>query len=158
MRPTRLALILTLAAGAALGGCLTKRERPHLSQAVLEARARAKTPLVAGCPATALSDISPVMVGFAFDDAALPPLEGHPIVGAVAWLLCHPATPVVIKPDADTHGTAAEQDALARRRAEAVLAYLVANKVEPGRIRILPRSGAEPAGEHLVVLAEGRRW
>jgi len=154
--PLRLAAALMIL--PALAGCMTPRAHPKPSQAVLEARARAATPLAATCPQTPLAELSPALVGFAFGGADLPNVGGEPLAQIPTWLACHPAVAAVIKPDADTHGTAAEQDALARRRALAVQAWLESNGVSAARVRILARGGAEPAGEHLTILAEGRRW
>jgi outer membrane protein OmpA-like peptidoglycan-associated protein len=142
----------------ALGGCLTSHSRPQVSQAVLDARAHRNTPTAAACPQTPLASLSPLMVGFAFGASQLPDLQGNPLADTPRWLDCHPSTAVVVKPDADGLGTDAEQDALARRRADAVVAYLTGRGVAPARLQVLPRGGAEPAGEHLLVLAEGRRW
>jgi peptidoglycan-associated lipoprotein len=149
------ALVLSL---APLGGCLTKTAKPEVSQAVVDARARSSAPAQQSCDQTPLAQVSPVSAAFAFGETALPDLTGQPLPAAARWLACHPATAVVIKPDADTHGTGAEQDAMARHRAEAVRDYLTGQGLAPSRIRILARGADEPAGEHLLVLAEGRRW
>jgi outer membrane protein OmpA-like peptidoglycan-associated protein len=145
---------------APLGGCLTNTAKPQVSQAVMDARAHVHVPSADPCAAqqTPLDQVSPVTVGFAFNDAAMPELAGHPLVSATHWLVCHPAMRVVIKPDSDTLGTPADRDALARRRGQAVYAYLTSQRVAPPRINVLPRGAAEPSGEHLLVLAEGRRW
>jgi peptidoglycan-associated lipoprotein len=159
MAPARLASAAALLlAGSTLAGCLTAHENPQVSRAVLDARAHLDAPAAADCPQTTLQAISPLSVGFAFNETALPDLIGAPLPAAPRWLSCHPQTPVVIKPDADNHGADAERDVIARKRGEAVRDYLVANGVAAERIRLLPRDAAEPAGEHLLVLAEGRRW
>ena len=155
----RLATAALLVTASALSGCVTPQAKPKISQAVLDARAhRDAGAMPAACPQTPLGEISPVMAGFAFNDAALPDTTGQPLAAAARWLACHPATAVVIKPDADSHGTPAEQDALARRRAEAVRDYLASQGVTAERVRLLARLAAEPPGEHLLILAEGRRW
>jgi peptidoglycan-associated lipoprotein len=161
----RLAPFFALSTALMLAGCLTPRSKPQLSQAVVAIREQHAHPVAAGCPHAALSEVSPVEVGFAFNEATLadvdlPSIEltPRPLPQAAAWLACNPATPVVIKPDADAHGTDAEQDALAARRAEAVRAYLVHKGVAAQRITVLRRGAAEPDGAHVLVLAEGRRW
>jgi len=152
----RLFLAATLA--ITLAGCTTPQVTPKLSQAVIDARAHLNAPAAPACPSTPLGELSPVLVGFAFGESTLDAAGTRPLVARSQWLACHPATLAVIKPDADGHGAAAEQNALARRRAEAVAAYLTAHGVAATRIRILARDGAEPAGEHMLLRAEGQRW
>ncbi|MDB5447838.1 MAG: hypothetical protein JWQ97_3155 [Phenylobacterium sp.] len=154
----RLAAAALLVTASALSGCVTPKAKPKISQAVLDARAHRDAPATPACPQTPLAEIPPVMVGYAFNDAALPDVTGQPLAEAARWLACHPATAVAIKPDADSHGTPAEQDALARARAEAVQAYLASQGVTGDRVRLLARGAPEPAGDHLVIRAEGRRW
>lgn len=157
-RAPRLHLILLLLSAAALAGCMTPQARPRASQAVLDARAHRNVATAAACPTAALGEVSPVTAGFPFNDSAVSDAVNQPLTQPAAWLACHPATVVVIKPDADGHGTQAEQDALAQARALAVRDYLAAHGVAADRIRILGRSEAEPAGEHFLIRAEGRRW
>jgi outer membrane protein OmpA-like peptidoglycan-associated protein len=149
------ALVLLL---APLAGCLTPHAKPEQSQAIKDALAREHAPMAAACPQTQMSEVSPVEMGFAFGEAALPDMIGHPLAAAARWLSCRPDVPVVVKPDADAHGDEAEQNGLARRRAEAVAAYLTSQGVARERIAILARGAAEPSSEHFLVLAEGRRW
>ena len=151
-----LALALLLAA-LGLSGCLTPRAKVHVSQAVQDARAHRDVAQAAACPQTPLATASPVQASFAFDEAALDATSGPPLAAAAQWLACH-STPVVIKPEADGHGTAAEQDDLARKRAEVVASYLTERGVPPGRIRVLARGQDAPDGEVFLVSAEGRRW
>jgi len=150
--------LVWLAAAAALSGCMTRHEKPHLSQAVLDARAHRDVPAVAACPETPLGTLSPVTVGFAFDASDLTEATRLPLAQPAQWLACHPATPVVIKPDADVHGTEAEQDALAQARAAGVKAYLASQGVAADRITILRRGATGPTGEVFLIRAEGRRW
>jgi outer membrane protein OmpA-like peptidoglycan-associated protein len=156
--PSRLVAVASLGVAAMLAGCLSPVVHPKPSQAVAEARARRHLPPAPVCPPTALSTVSPVMVGFPFDEAKLATPIDRPLAAPIEWLACHPQTVVVIKPDADNHGTPAEQDALARARAVAVRDHLSAHGVAPARIRILARGQSEPAGEHFLIQAEGRRW
>lgn len=156
-QPFRLSLIW-LAAAAVLAGCTTPRVEPQKSQAVAEARARQSAPEASACPQTPLNAVAPVTVGFAFNDTELTEAMSQPLIDSARWIACHSATRVVIKPDADTHGTAAEQDTLARRRAERVRDYLTSHGVAADRIEILPRGQAAPTGDIFLVSAEGRRW
>ena len=151
----RLAAALLMTA-CTVAGCITPRSKPKLSQAVVEARAHRDAPTGPVCPQTPLGDLGAPMAGFAYGEATV--AESPELTAAATWLACHPGVAVVIKPDADVHGTDAEQDALARRRGEAVRAYLVAHGVAAPTINLLPRGGAEPGGEHLLIRAEGRRW
>lgn len=155
----RLRLALAgIPAAAMLAGCMTHHVKPQLSQAVLDARAHRDAPTGPTCPQAPLTELSGVLVGFPFDDSALPPDVGQSLATPIQWLTCRPAAPVVIRPDADGHGTPAAQDALARARADAVLGYLTGRGVAATRIRILSRGEAEPADEHFLIRAEGRRW
>lgn len=153
----RLAFVWLAAAGA-LAGCLTPHTKPKLSQAVIDARGRRDAPVAEACPQDALGAVSPALVGFAFDESELTASMRLPLATRAKWLACHPDTPAVIKPDADNHGTAAEQDALAQARAEGVKAYFVAQGVAADRITILRRGATEPAGAIFLIRAEGRRW
>jgi len=150
--------IIWLAAAAVVAGCTTPRIEPQQSQAVQEARARENAPPPPACPQDPLSAVAPVTVGFAFNDTELTEAMSLPLVDSARWIACHPGVRVVIKPDADTHGTEAEQDSLARRRAERVRAYLTTHGVTADRVAILPRGQAAPAGEVFLINAEGRRW
>jgi outer membrane protein OmpA-like peptidoglycan-associated protein len=155
---TRIRIALSCAAAAALAACTTPHVKPQLSQAVIDARAHRDAPPVAACPDTVLNALSPVMVGFGFGESELTEEMGLPLAEPARWLACHADTLAVIKPDADTHGTAAEQDALALRRAEGVRNYLSAHGVAAERIRILGRNEAAPGGSVFLFRAEGRRW
>ena len=124
---------------------------------MLDARAHHDVAQPVACPQTPLAAASPVQASFAFDEATLDATSGPPLAAAAQWLACR-STAVAIKPDADGHGSAAEQDALARKRAEVVASFLAAHGVAQDRVRILPRSQAAPGGEIFVISAEGRRW
>jgi peptidoglycan-associated lipoprotein len=147
-----------LALAAMLAGCMTPQVHPTLSQAVIDARARRDAPAAPACPQDALADVSPVMVGFPFDEAKLAAYVAQPLAPAAQWLACHPAISVAIRPDGDGHGAPAAQDALARARAEAVTNYLVARGVAAPRISVLARGAAESGGQYFLIRAEGRRW
>ena len=147
-----------LAAAALLSGCMTPQVKPATSQAVLDARAHRDAPPSEACPATPLSEVSPVTVGFPFDESGLSEPVANTLVGAARWLGCHPAVAVVIRPEADGHGAAAEQDALARARAATASNYLTTHGIAAARIRVLARGQADPTGSHFLVRAEGRRW
>lgn len=149
--------LLALAAAALLSGCATPHLKPKISQAVLDARAHRNAPAAPACPTAPLAEVSPVLAGFPFDEATLADWLRQSLEPSARWLACH-STLTVIKPDADGHGTAAEQDRLAAARGAAVRDYLAAQGVPAGRIRVLARGQAEPAGEHFLIRAEGRRW
>ena len=153
----RLALAVPIAA-VGLAGCFTPSVKPELSQAVIDARARRAAPQPPRCPADPVSSVSPITVGYAFNDSELTAAMSTSLDAPARWLGCHPGVAAVILPDADGHGAPAEQDALARRRAEAVRSYLVAQGVAANRIQILPRGAEEPRGEAVLIRAEGRRW
>jgi outer membrane protein OmpA-like peptidoglycan-associated protein len=151
-----LALALSLAA-LALAGCLTPHAKAPLSQAEQDALAHRDVAQAPACPQTPLATASPVQLSFAFDEPAMD-ATSQPLLGAAAaWLACR-QTPVAIAPASDGHGTAAEQDQLARKRADVVAAYLTGHGVAANRIRILPRGQAAPGGEIFLIRAEGRRW
>jgi outer membrane protein OmpA-like peptidoglycan-associated protein len=144
-----------LALALGLAGCLTPTSKPAVSRAVLDARAHRNVDAVSACAALA----SPVSVGFAFAEQALNELATPALEGARQQLACHPDAAVLVVGQADLHGTAAEQHALAQARAEAVAQDLRARGVAAGRIQVQVE-GAAPAGDarRLIVLAEGRRW
>lgn len=149
---------LALIAASALAACTTPVVTPQLSQAVIDARAHRDVPPEGACPETPLNTVSPLFVGFPFGESKMDVTLSTPMVDQVHWLSCHAGVPVVIKPDADSHGTEAEQDALAQHRAEAVRNYLTAHGVAAGRIRIVRRTDAAPTGQVFLINAEGRRW
>ena len=152
------AFAVALAGAASLSGCFTPSVKPTPSPAILEARAGAGAKAPA-CPAADLASISPVDVGFGFDDATISP-EGQERLGAAAkWLACNPKVAVAILPDADNHGDAAHLKDLAQRRAVAVQARLRALGATAAVIHLLPRGAPDNvAGPHLVINAQGRGW
>jgi len=152
------ALAVALAGATALSGCTTPRVTPKPSQAVLQARARVGAK-AAACPAGELAAISPVDVGFGFDDATISPEGQRRLAAAAQWLACHAGVEAVILPDADNHGDAAHLKDLAQRRAEAVAARLRALGATAAVIHILPRGAPDNlSGPHLVINAQGRGW
>lgn len=154
----RLRLALACLGPLALAGCMTPQLSPQTSQAVLDARAHHDIPQAPACPQQPLNAISPIQVGYPFNDSQLTEALKLPLAEPAKWLACHPATQAVIIPDADAHGTDAEQDALARARAEGVRNYLVASGVPERQIRILRRGETPPTGDLFFIRAEGRRW
>lgn len=155
---SRLRLALALIGAAAISACTTPMAKPVLSQAVSDARAHRNVPVEGVCPETPLTSVSPLFVGFPFGESKMDATLSQPVSEPARWIACHTTTPIAIKPDADSHGTDAEQDTLALRRAEAVRNYLVEHGVEAQRIRILRRNEAAPGGQVFVINAEGRRW
>lgn len=153
MRATTFAAALVLA--LPLAACFTPRVEPKVSQAVLDARAH-RNLAPTGCDASAAP--SPLSTGFAFNETALSPGARDALDLAAHWLGCHPQALAVVKGAADAHGTPAEQAALANRRVDAAVGYLTAHGVQSARIRRLGSTDPEPAGEHLLILAEGQRW
>jgi outer membrane protein OmpA-like peptidoglycan-associated protein len=152
------ALAVILVGAAALSGCLTPRVQPPPSAAVLQARA-ASGHKTAACTPGGLDAISPVDVGFGFDDAEISEVGQKRLAAAAAWLGCNPGIQAVILPDADNHGDAAHLGDLAQKRALAVQARLRALGATAAVIRLLPRGAADPlTAPHLVVNAQGRGW
>lgn len=152
------ASIVACIGAAALAACTTPHVTPQLSQAVIDARAHRDVPADGVCPQTALNTVSPIMIGFGFGESDLDEALARPLTAPAQWLACHTATQVIIKPDADSHGADAEQDALAQRRAAGVRNFLSAHGVAPARIRILRRNEDVPPGAVFIIRAEGRRW
>lgn len=147
-----LALALT---AVGLSGCLTPRVKPTPSQAVLAARAHRTPPPAAVCVPLA----SPLSVGFGFGESTLGDLAGPALQSAAQALSCHPEASAVVVGQADAHGTDADRRRLAQARADAVAAHLTAHGVAQARLQT-QAEGTAPTGDaqHLVVLAEGRRW
>jgi outer membrane protein OmpA-like peptidoglycan-associated protein len=155
-RPLAAAPILALtAASILLSGCLTKRVRDQPSQAILDTRAAARQQAAVSACAGAAS--TPVFVGFGFNEGNLTELQQPYLDPALTWAQCNPGAPIVILPASDGHGTEAEQQDLAKLRGQAVAAYLQAHGVT-APVTVLTQGAAEPAGTHLLVQAQGRRW
>ena len=151
-------LAVSLVGATALSGCLTPRVKPALSQAVVQARAGAGAKATA-CTAGDLASISPVDVGFGFDDAAITEAGQRRLATAAQWLGCNPGAEVVILPEADNHGDAAHLQDLAQRRAQAVQDRLRALGAATAVIHILARGASDPVtSQHLVINAHGRGW
>lgn len=147
-----------LACAFALSGCLTQRVQPKPSSAVLESRTHAVAK-PAACTPGGLEAISPVRVGFPFDDAEMPEAGSRRLAAATRWLLCNPGVEVAILPDADAHGDTAHQNDLAQRRAQATVATLRAQGATAAVLHITPRGAPDPiATPHLVIEANGRGW
>jgi outer membrane protein OmpA-like peptidoglycan-associated protein len=152
----RPALFLSLlAAAGALGGCLTQRASPSVSQAVLDARAHRDVAKASACA----SLTSPQSIGFGFGEGTLSDLAAPDLEAVRAMLACHPAARALIVGQADQHGTADERRTLARARAAAVSGWLQAHGIAAGRLAS-QAEGKTPAGDdqRLVIMAEGRRW
>jgi outer membrane protein OmpA-like peptidoglycan-associated protein len=156
MRSLAPALAPALIAAAGLAACAaTPTEHPTLSQAVAEARGHRNATAQAVCGPLA----SPVSVAFAFGQSKLTELTAPALETAGQQLACHPEASVLVVGQADVHGTAEEQAALARARAQVVADDLKRRGAAPARLQTQTQ-GKAPAGDdsHLVVLAEGRRW
>jgi outer membrane protein OmpA-like peptidoglycan-associated protein len=156
---TPLVLIPALAAATALTGCMTPRVHPTPSKAVIAARAH-KDVEIAQANACPDASVRP-RVGFGFDDATLKDVAMEPLDEAAEALTCHPELQAVIVGGADQHGTEAERRKLAQDRVQTVIDYLHAKGVAPERLKSeVALDGKPPAGDaqHMVVMAEGRRW
>lgn len=153
----RLAPIAVLAAALPLAACFTPTVKPKVSQAVLEARAH-RNVTTGACEETPLSSISPLSVPFSFGEAALAEPGRAALDRGFEWLRCHPSVPVVVRGAADGHGTAADQQALANRRAAAAAEYLRSRGVTAAGLQQIGANEGAPSGEHLLVTAEGQRW
>ena len=141
-----------------LCACLTPHVKPPVSQAVLDARARAGAKAPA-CPAGGPETVSPVDVSFGFDDATISEVGLQRLAAAAKWLVCNPKVEAVVLPDADNHGDAAHLADLSQRRAQAVLDQLRADGAKASVIRVLTRGAADPlTAPHVVVNAQGRGW
>jgi outer membrane protein OmpA-like peptidoglycan-associated protein len=151
-------LAVSLVCAVALSGCLTPHAQPTLSQAVVQARAGAGQK-AAACPGDALSAISPVDIGFGFDDATVSEVGRTRLADAARWLACNPKVQVVVAPNADRHGEAAHQADLASRRAQAVIAELRGQGAKDVVIQTLARGVPDPmTAPHLLITAKGRGW
>lgn len=142
----------------ALSGCLTPAVKPVISQAVIQARAGANAK-AAACPTETVETLSPVIVAFGFDDAAVPEVGAARLATTARWLACNPGVEVVIAPDADNHGPAAKLNDLAQRRAQAVAERLRSLGATAATLRLLVRGAPDPVtAPHLVIKAQGRGW
>lgn len=155
-------LITALAAGLVCAGglsaCLTQQIKPAPSQAILQARAQ-RSIKPAACAPGGLETISPLDASFAFDDATVTEVGKQRLTAAAKWLGCNPGVEVVIKPDADSHGDDAHQNALAQHRAQAVADQLRSLGATAAVLHLLPRNGADPVtAPHLLINANGRGW
>jgi outer membrane protein OmpA-like peptidoglycan-associated protein len=153
----RLLILALLCAAPLVSGCMTRRVEPQISQAVLEARARANVPPT-GCAALGVSAAAPVSVRFPFKEAELQAPAVRALDQAAAWLACNPTASAAISGAGDAVGTPEQRQDLAARRVEAALAHLAQRGVSADRVRRLtPTTGAPPAGV-LIIQAEGRGW
>jgi len=158
MRRAFSVLAAGLLCATALSGCFTPRVKPAPSPAILDARARVGAK-AAACPTEGLDAVSPVAVGFAFDDGAITPAAQTRLAAAAKWLSCNPGVEAVIQPDADHHGSDAHMNELAQQRAAAVQTQLRALGAAATVIRTLPRGAKDPVtAPHMVLLVEGRCW
>lgn len=152
------AIAAALACATALAACTTPHVKPTLSKAVVEARAGAGAKATA-CPSSDLGAVSPVEVGFGFDEATIPEVAHKRLAAAARWLACNPRVEVVVAATADRHGDAAHQSDLASRRARAVVDDLRNQGAMEAVIRTLAPGAPDPVtAPHLVINAKGRGW
>jgi len=152
------AALVALAAPLALSACLTPKAKPPPSAAIVEARKGVgqKAP---PCAATQLTDVSPAMASFPFDDSLLDEEGQRAVRGVAQFLSCHPGIQIVVLPSADKHGDDAHQKDLVGRRAQAVLAALRADGAASATVHMLAPGAADPvSAPHVVINAVGRGW
>src|SRR5437879_7965418 len=113
------AVVASMICATTLSGCLTPPAKPAPSAAILQARA-GQGAKPAACAVADLATLSPVNVGFGFEDTQVDEVAQRKLTTAADWLKCNPGVEVVIKPAADSHGTPAHQEQLAHARATAV--------------------------------------
>lgn len=103
----------------------------------------------AAAPSAAIpGQVQQALPGFAFGTAKLPP-NAKPAIDAVASALKeNPGRTVVIEGHTDNVGSAAYNQHLAQRRAEAVRAALVRDGVESGRITIRSQGEQNPVASN----------
>jgi outer membrane protein OmpA-like peptidoglycan-associated protein len=155
MVPTRSFAPAAALLALGLAACTTPTVKPTLSEAVADARAHRNATADAGCAPIA----APVSVGFGFGESQVSELAAPALDSAGQLLTCHPQARAVVVGQADGHGTAQEQRALAAARVQAVTQELQRRGVAADRVQT-QSEGAAPTGDdsRLVILAEGRRW
>src|SRR5579862_327092 len=158
LRAAATTLLASLVCATALGGCMTPRVKPRPSPAVLESRAREGAKANA-CAVGDLASISPLEVGFGFAETGLGDAARQQVAKAADWLKCNPGVEVVILPQADSHGTPAQQQALASARAKSVVDGLRAAGATNAVIRTAAMGAPDPAtAPHLTINARSRGW
>ncbi len=80
-----------------------------------------------------------VKVYFDFDSAAVRPDTEKILREAVATLKRNPETDILVTGNCDTRGSEAYNEKLGRRRAEAVRQFMLDNKIDAERVRIVSR-------------------
>lgn len=78
-----------------------------------------------------------VSVHFDFNSTAIRPGDAANLAKNAEWLKANPRNVVLLEGAADRRGSVAYNQALAKRRANAVKSYLAAQGVEPDRITIM---------------------
>ncbi len=151
-------VLAVLLSSAALSACLTPHVRPAPSRAVVQARAN-RDIKPAPCTPSDVSTVSPVMVGFGFDEAVVGEAANDRLRVAARWLVCNPGVETVILPTADGRGDKAHLDDLASHRAQATVDALRTLGATNAVLHIVPRGGEDPVKTpHLVIQASGRGW
>jgi outer membrane protein OmpA-like peptidoglycan-associated protein len=98
-------------------------------------------------------------IGFGYAETGLGDAGQQQVAKAADWLKCNPGVEVVILPSADSHGTPAQQQALASARAKAVVDGLRAAGATNAVIRTLAMDAPDPAkAAHLTIKARSRGW
>ena len=152
------AVAASMICATTLSGCLTPPAKPAPSAAILQARA-GQGAKPAACAVADLATVSPVNVGFAFENAQVDEVAQRRLTTTADWLKCNPGVEAVIKPAADSHGTPAHQEQLAQARAAAVVEQLRAQGATQAVIRTLAVGAADPVtAPHMVIEAQGRGW
>ena len=86
-----------------------------------------------------------VSVHFDFNSSAIRPGDAASLAKNADWLKANPRNVVLLEGAADRRGSLAYNQALAKRRANAVKSYLVAQGVEPDRIMTMSYGERRPA-------------
>jgi len=95
---------------------------------------------------------------FATGGAALKAEAAADLSNLGAFLAEYPARTVVIEGHTDSLGTQGFNDGLSQRRADAVMAYLIAHGLNPRRIRALGKGESEPvAANHSAAGRQSNR-
>lgn len=170
MRPTTLAMTALLLAGCdqARPGLADREAGVPPSRFGLAVRSN-EIVMRGGSPLVALqvrfANEAPAVVTFPFDSAALDPIARAALDRQAAWMRRFPEMGFRVYGHADEVGPSPYNDALGRRRAEAVVAHLASRGVSRGRLEALvsygerfplvPGAGPERLNRRVVTRVSG---